>query len=116
MVEDDAFLRMVAVEFIGEAGFPLLEASSADEAIALLESHPGIRVVFSDIEMPGSMDGLKLCHYIRDRWPPVLLIVASGKMFVAERQLPIGAKFFPKPYDHSMIVSTIKSLLRAEAV
>jgi CheY-like chemotaxis protein len=67
--------------------------------------------VFTDVEMPGTMDGIKLCRYIRDRWPPVKLLVASGKMIVAESELPSGAMFFSKPYGHTAVTSAIGSLL-----
>src|ERR1700688_3632609 len=73
-------LRMLAVEAVEEAGYVALEAGDADEAIALLESRPHIALLFTDIDMPGSMDGLKLAHAVRDRWPPVKILVASGKV------------------------------------
>jgi CheY-like chemotaxis protein len=79
------------------------EAASADAAIALLELHKEIRLIFTDVDMPGSMDGLKLAHYVRGRWPPVKIIVTSGHVKVAEESLPAGALFLPKPYDPAEI-------------
>jgi two-component system, response regulator PdtaR len=115
VVEDDAVIRMGAVDLVIDAGFEALEASSADEAISILETHPDIHLVFTDVGMSGTMDGLKLAHYILDRWPPVKLIVVSGKMIVEESHLPIGARFFPKPYMDNSIVEAMQSML-ADAV
>ena len=111
VVEDHAFIRMSAVDFLSAAGFETLEAESADHAILILETRQDIHLVFTDVEMPGTMDGLKLAHYIRNRWPPVKLIVASGKMLVDESHLPHGAHFFPKPYSDSVIVEAMQGLL-----
>ena len=77
---------MGAVLIVEEAGYEAVEASNADEAIRILEADPTIRLVFTDIDMPGSMDGLKLAHYVRGRWPPIKLIVASGSRSL--RKLP----------------------------
>lgn len=93
VVEDDPLVLLSAVAMIEDAGYDVLEAANADEAIALLEDHPQIRVVFTDIEMPGSMDGLKLAAYVRDRWPPVAIIVTSGRILPGEGLLPAGRRF-----------------------
>jgi two-component system, response regulator PdtaR len=111
VVEDSALIRMGVVDLIVASGFEALEASSADEAIRILEARSDIRLVFTDVSMPGSMDGIKLSHYIRDRWPPVKLIVASGKTIVDESHLPAGARFFSKPYDGGAIVETMIRML-----
>lgn len=107
VVEDEPLLRMMAADIVEEAGFFALEATNADEAIALLESRGDIRIVFTDIDMPGSMDGLKLAAAIRDRWPPVEIIVTSGVSMKAADALPDRAVFFPKPYDQRMILATL---------
>jgi two-component system, response regulator PdtaR len=83
VVEDSHIIRMCAVDLVVAAGFEALEASSADEAIQVLEGRSDIHLVFTDVSMPGSMDGIKLSHYIRKRWPPVKLIVVSGKSMKA---------------------------------
>src|SRR6202453_5027741 len=98
IVEDEFLLRANAVDFFEGAGFIVYDASNADEAIALLELHDDIRVVFTDINMPGSMDGLKLAHYVRGRWPPVKLIITSGRSPLRDEDLPAGAVFVGKPY------------------
>lgn len=111
VVEDTSLIRMLAVELLEQAGFETLEAESADEAIRILQRRPDIHLVLTDVHMPGTMDGIKLSHYIRDRWPPVLLVVASGKAIVEESQLPAGARFFAKPYDGAKLVETISHML-----
>ncbi|OWV72769.1 two-component system response regulator [Rhizobium sp. R339] len=99
VVEDEPLLLMMAVEIVEEAGFEALEARDADEALHLLETVPGIRILLTDIDMPGSMDGLKLARAVRDRWPPVEIIVVSGMKQPDVDELPERGIFFPKPYD-----------------
>ena len=110
IVEDELLLRLNAVSLLEEAGFGVLEAASADDAIALLESRQDIRIVFTDINMPGSMDGLRLAHAIRNRWPPVELVLASGRMGVRNEDMPARGLFLSKPYDPSELVETVRSL------
>jgi len=111
VVEDIPLIRMGVVDLLVEAGFEVLEAESADEAIRILEARPEIHLVFTDVQMPGTMDGLKLSHFIRNRWPPVQLIVASGKAMINESQLPAGARFFAKPYDGVAVIQAIIGML-----
>jgi two-component system, response regulator PdtaR len=98
VVEDEALIRMHAAEMIRDLGFEVLEAANADQAISLLESNSEISVVFTDIQMPGSMDGLRLLAVVRDRWPPVALMVTSGQLRPREDDMPEDAHFLPKPY------------------
>jgi CheY-like chemotaxis protein len=109
VVEDELFQRMQAVALIEEAGFDVVEAGSADEAIAILEARKDIRIVFTDIEMPGSMDGLKLARAIRDRWPPIELILTSGKQKPEAGGLPERGRFLQKPYDPNELLGTIRA-------
>src|SRR5690348_11620095 len=97
VVEDEPVVRMQAVVIIENAGFNVVDACNADEAIAILETREDIRVVVTDIEMPGSMDGIKLARAVRNRWPPIELIVMSGRHRVRADELPPRAKFMPKP-------------------
>jgi CheY-like chemotaxis protein len=113
IVEDEPLIRMGAVYLIEDAGFAVYEAASADAAIALLELHKEIRLIFTDVDMPGSMDGLKLAHYFRGRWPPVKIIVTSGHVKVAEESLPAGALFLPKPYDPAEITHKVREMIAA---
>ncbi len=115
VVEDDALIRMGAVDLVQSAGYEALEATDADEAIRLLESRDDIDLVFTDVQMPGTMDGIKLSHYIRDRWPPVKIIVASGKAILEESSLPEGSWFFSKPYNDHAIADKMASMLSGDA-
>jgi CheY-like chemotaxis protein len=111
VVEDEHILRMSAADMVEGAGFEVIEASDADEAIRILESRTDIRAVFTDIQMPGSMDGLKLARAVRDRWPPVALIVTSGQMDVSDADLPSGGRFLRKPYKPAQIEATLRELV-----
>lgn len=111
VVEDDSLLRMDAVQMIEEAGFQVLEADNADQAVALLERRSDINVVFTDIQMPGSMDGFKLAHAIRDRWPPVKIIATSGYFLEMTSNLPEGGRFISKPYDIQQITALIHEMM-----
>src|SRR3954452_5138099 len=94
IVEDEFLLRMDAADMIDAAGFEVLEAGNADEAIDILESRRDVTVVFTDIQMPGSMDGLKLARAVRGRWPPIKIVATSGHVDVAETDLPDGGPVF----------------------
>jgi len=114
VVEDDAIIRMGAVDLVLTAGYRALEAQDADEAIRILEARNDIDLVFTDVEMPGTMDGIKLSEFIRDRWPPVKIIVASGKAILEESSLPEGSRFFSKPYNDNAITDTMARLLAGD--
>ena len=111
IVEDEALVRLAAFDLAVEAGYEALEASNADEAIKILESREDIRLIFTDIDMPGTMDGLKLAAYVRTRWPPIKIVVASGKAVVEEGLLPAGSRFFSKPYRDDTLLGTLTELL-----
>jgi two-component system, response regulator PdtaR len=110
IVEDELLLRMDSAEVIGNAGFEVVQAANADQAIAILTGRPDIHVVFTDIQMPGSMDGLKLAKFVRDRWPPIKIVATSGLVPVEDDDLPAGSLFLPKPYRDGELVSTLRGL------
>ena len=110
IVEDDFLLRMDAADMIKAAGFEVIEAGNADQAIEVLEARPDITVVFTDIQMPGSMDGLKLARFVRDRWPPIKIVATSGLVAVGDGDLPDGGIFLPKPYRSEQVVATLRAL------
>lgn len=110
VVEDDPLLRMNAVDMIEEAGFQALEASNADAAIRMLETRTDIRLIFTDIDMPGSMDGLALAHAVANRWPPVRIFATSGHYKVSENDLPNGGRFIPKPYRQHQLLDMLAGL------
>ncbi|WP_438617867.1 response regulator [Oryzifoliimicrobium ureilyticus] len=110
VVEDEPLLRMMALDLVEEAGFEPIEARDADEAITILEARTDIIVVFTDIDMPGSMSGLKLAAAIRNRWPPIEIIITSGKFRLDDSSIPARTVFFPKPYDHGEVVAALKRM------
>ena len=111
IVEDEFLLRADAVEFMEHSGFTVYEASNADKAIELLELHNDIRAVFTDIHMPGTMDGLKLAHYVRGRWPPVKLIITSGYARPPAEDMPAGSAFVTKPYRLENVAGNLRAMI-----
>ena len=105
IVEGEFLFRMDAVDMIAAAGFEVVEAGNADQAIEVLESRRDITVVFTDIQMPGSMDGLKLARAVRGRWPPIKIVATSGRVAIAERICPKAESFYRSP--------TVQRMLRA---
>ena len=110
LIEEDPVIRLLASEFIADSGFEVLNAANSDEAIQILESRDDIRVMFTEINMSGSMDGLKLAHAVRDRWPPIHIVATTGCRQIAERELPPGSRFFLKPYNPQQIVRVLEDL------
>lgn len=113
VVEDEALILLDIAFQLEADGFKVYEASNADAAIKLLITHLDIRLVFTDIDMPGSMDGLKLAAAVRDRWPPVKIIVTSGARMVEITDMPSGSVFFSKPYDHGAVLASMRDMLAA---
>jgi CheY-like chemotaxis protein len=110
IVEDEFLLRMEAVDMSASAGFEAIEAANADAAIEILETRRDIAVVFTDIQMPGSMDGLKLARAVRGRWPPIKIVATSGHVHVAETDLPEGGRFVPKPYSPTQVTCMLREM------
>jgi CheY-like chemotaxis protein len=98
IVENEAIVRIELAGRLAEMGWAVLSAADADEAIALLDAHPEIVLLFTDVRMPGSMDGLRLAHHVRDRWPPVKIIVTSGLSSAQLGEMPVDSLFLAKPY------------------
>ena len=110
VVEDDFLLRMDAINIVGNAGFEAVEAANADEAIATIEADPNIHVVFTDVQMPGTMDGLTLARVVKDRWPTIMILATSGRVGVNEKDLPEASVFVPKPYSPAQIIRRLHEL------
>jgi CheY-like chemotaxis protein len=110
IVEDELLLRIDAAEMIKAAGLEVIEAANPDQAIEVLEARRDITVVFTDIQMPGSRDGLKLARAVRGRWPPIKIIATSGRLHVGEMDLPEGGRFLPKPYSHAEVARVLREL------
>lgn len=111
VVEDEPLVMIDIVDQLKLAGYRVVEAFNADEAIAILEADPDIRLLFTDVDMPGSMNGLKLAAAVRDRWPPVRIIVTSGHRTVEALDMPQESLFFGKPYRPSDVIVSVQRLL-----
>ncbi|MBR1216178.1 response regulator [Bradyrhizobium sp. JYMT SZCCT0180] len=107
VVEDEILIRELVSEELEEAGFTVVTAKDADQAISILEARQDIHLVFTDIDMPGSMDGMKLAATVRDRWPPVHIIITTGK--VRPLEIPANALFIPKPYVCQAVVLAMRT-------
>lgn len=110
VVEDEPQVRMFAVDFVEDAGFDVVEAADANQAVAILEARTDIRIVFTDIDMPGGMDGMELARAVRDRWPPIGIIIVSGLKRSVDDDLPARAVFFPKPYDVDAVTAELNRM------
>ena len=110
VVEDEPLLRLFATDMIEDAGFAVIDVGSASEAIAVLERRPDVRIVFTDVDMPGGIDGIRLAACVRDRWPPIKIIITSGKPWPTGVMLPTDAIFFSKPYGQDRVISTIQRM------
>ena len=107
IVEDDVLVQLELASWLEELGHPVFTANNADEAIALLEIHPEIDRLLTDIRMPGSMDGVRLAHYVAGRWPPVKIVVLSGILNTALSELPPDSIFVPKPYHPQTLLRAL---------
>jgi len=111
IVEDEVLLRMDAADLVEEAGFAAIEAADADEAVAILEARPDIALLFTDVNMPGSMDGLKLAHEVRRRWPSMRIVIVSGHLQVGSHELPADSRFFGKPFQARRMIVELRAML-----
>ena len=107
IVEDDAFVRLVARDMLEDAGFDVREADTADVALVLLEGDPGVDTLFTDIDMPGSMDGIALAARVAELWPHIHLVVTSGRIGMQDRDVPDHGRFLAKPYLQAQLVRAI---------
>lgn len=110
IVEDEAIVRFELIDLFEEEGYRVFAAADADEAIAILDKHGEVRVVLTDVEMPGTMDGLKLAQYIRRRFPPTLLLIASGHHGITPDEIPEHSAFFAKPFDPAALLRKIDEM------
>ncbi len=110
VVEDELLVRMDLVDILQCAACKTYEAGNASEAIAVLEQHDEVQVVFTDIQMPGDMDGLALSRYVRDRWPATFIVVCSGNERPVAEEMPRDAAFISKPYDRTALVRVLQTI------
>ena len=112
VVDDEALLRMHAADVLEEAGYRVVEAADGDSALRALEQQPEIRVLFTDVQMPGDFDGLALAERVHGRWPHVLLLVTPANQTLADEDLPDDGRFVAKPYDAEKIVRRVTGLIK----
>jgi len=112
IVEDEVLLRWTAVTIVEDAGFNVVEAGTGIEAISILEVRDDILVVFTDVEMPGSLDGLQLAHLVYTRWPSIKIIATSGRFRLRADDLPIAARFLHKPYSVIQLTELLKEMMK----
>ncbi len=115
IVEDDELVRELGVEFLSDAGFQVLEATNGEEALSLLESNPNIGVLFTDINMPGPLDGITLASVAAVQWPHLAIIIGSGNVLPRSGGLPRGITFIRKPYDPESVIRLIHERTTAAA-
>jgi two-component sensor histidine kinase/CheY-like chemotaxis protein len=116
VVEDEGILRMCAVDMVEDAGFIAIEAGNADQALSILESRSDISLLFSDIQMPGSMDGLKLAYVVHERWPSIKIILVSGKVALSDTDKPTNSRFFGKPLNMEQMIAELQEMVGAGAL
>ena len=112
LVEHEMLVRMVAADLLEDAGFTVLESASAEEALRLLETRPDVQVLFTDVNMPGALDGLGLAQTVHERSPGVGILIGSGRIRPAPGELPVGARFIPKPYAPSALTDAVRTVAR----
>jgi len=116
LVEDEALVRMFAADLLREeAGFKVVEAGNADEALTVLEATPDVEVLVTDVEMPGTLDGFTLARLVNRAWPHIGIVVASGRAAPGDGDLPPGARFIAKPYTPSVLIEAVRAALTREA-
>ena len=111
VVEDEMVLRMRAVDIVEDAGFTAIEATNADQAISVLEARSDISLLLSDIQMPGSIDGLKLAHAVHERWPDVKIILVSGHINPSNQERPENSRFFGKPINSKQMIAELQDMI-----
>ena len=115
VVEDEAMIRAHVAMSLSDAGYSVIEASDAQEALLELERGAQIDLLFTDVQMPGSVDGLKLAQWVSVRWPRVTLLVSSGSFEPAKDAIPSGGRFLGKPYDFHELLRHVRELTAAAA-
>ncbi len=114
VVEDEVIIRMVAGAALTNAGFDVVEARHAEEAIAILGARArDVHAMFTDVHLPGSMDGLALAHLTHGSWPQIAVLIASGHARPRPEELPEGSRFLSKPYDLYNVVAHLKEMVTA---
>jgi CheY-like chemotaxis protein len=111
VVEDEPIVRFDAIQSLEDAGFEVVDAYDADHALVALEQRPDVSAVFTDVHMPGRLNGVELARLVLQRRPDVQVLLTSGVMRVSPDDLPEGGHFVPKPYDASQVAALIRNLV-----
>lgn len=112
VIEDEPVLRIDVIDMLEDDGFQVVEATSVENAIAILETRFDIRIVYMDLDMPRGVDGIKIAAAIRDRWPPIEIVLTASRVDGARIQLPARTKFFAKPIDPSQVMGAMRTFAR----
>jgi CheY-like chemotaxis protein len=110
IVEDEVLVRVLAARMFGDAGFRVLEAANSDEALEFLDADSDVQLLFTDVNLPGAIDGLALAQQVHGRWPHIGIIVVSGQSMPQSHELPTGCRFYRKPYDVNTVVRHAREL------
>jgi DNA-binding NtrC family response regulator len=111
IAEDSVLLREGLARLLDDAGFEVIETGGADEALMWLEVRDDVRVIVTDIHMPGRLNGLDLAHLVHHRWPGILVLVVSGAARPSAAELPEGGRFVAKPYEESAILHHLREMI-----
>jgi two-component system, response regulator PdtaR len=114
LVEDEVLVRMLAADVLSEAGFTVLESTNAEEALTLLEARPDVQVLFTDVNMPGALDGLGLAQTVHEQSPGIGILIGSGRIRPAPGELPPGTRFIAKPYAPSALTDAVRAVARGQ--
>ena len=108
VVDDEPLILLDTSDIVTDAGYQVVEATTADQALAYLETHAVFDLLVTDIQMPGTMDGIALARHVGERWPHVKILVVSGAVIPLGGVLPKGARFIPKPLDRAFALRTLR--------
>jgi CheY-like chemotaxis protein len=111
IVEDEPLVRMCSADILENAGYVVIEAADADQAIVILNKRPEVHLLFSDVDRPGSMDGLDLANLVHERWPEIRLLLTSGNHRLAKEQMPESGEFLPKPCKQDVLIACVRQIL-----
>lgn len=111
VVDDEMMLRMRAIDIVEDAGFNPVDAINADKALEILEGRQDIALLWTDVQMPGTMDGLKLAYIVHDRWPAIKIILVSGQVKLNESDIPLNSRYFAKPLEAKRMVNTLQEMI-----
>ena len=111
IVEDEALVRVIGSDALEDAGYDVLEAASSDEALRLLDANDDVRLLFTDIRMPGKLDGLQLANLVHERWPRIKILITSGDTWPSQDRIPDDGRFIAKPYKVTALCDQVDEII-----